>query len=166
MDRLRLLVWKLSSYSNSRIVEVAKGFVDTSRESPALASECHRTFIDCLEGAFSGLEARRCLALLYVCNEIVTMAPCDEGWRASLSAAMLKYVPIVCELALRQNELNVVLNVMRLPGVWKQQQLFAADACDEMKALCEMHHRCVFLCVSNPKPETLKRTSAPFSRHV
>ena len=141
MERVRRLVWNLSSYSNSRIVEVAKGFVDTSKESPALAGECHKTYLDCLVGAFSAREARRCLALLYICNEIVTMAPDDESWRTMLSGAMLKYVPLVCELALRQREYNVVLNVMQLPAVWKGQGLFDAEACDEMTALCHIHHR-------------------------
>ena len=142
MERVRHLVWNLSSYSNSRIVEVAKGFVDTSKESPALAGECHKTYLECLEGAFSAREARRCLALLYISHEIVTMAPEDESWRAVLSGAMLKYVPLVCELALRQREYNVVLNVMRLPEVWKSQGLFDAEVCNEMTTVCRIHHRC------------------------
>ena len=155
MERVRRLVWNISNYSNSRIVEVAKGFVDTSKESPTLAGECHKTYRECLEGAYSAREARRCLALLYICNEIVTMAPDDESWRTVLSGAMVKYVPLVCDLALRQQEYNVVLNVMRLPAVWKAQGLFDAEACEEMKALCDIHHRytcmreylCVYACV-------------------
>lgn len=141
MDRLRVLIWNLAGYSNSRIVEIANGFVQTSRESDAMAGHSHKAYVDCLESAYTSCETRRCLALLYVCNEILTMAPNDESWKAVLSKAMSKYVPLICALALRHRENNVVLNVMRLPSVWKQHSVFKAEMCDYMKVQCDVQHQ-------------------------
>ena len=100
-EQLRILIWSLSSYSNSRIVQIAKAFIDLSKESPSMAIGCHKAYVDYLERSYAGGEARRCLALLYVCNEILTLEPTDERWQAVLADAMSKYVPLICELALR-----------------------------------------------------------------
>lgn len=101
-EQLRILVWNLTSYSNSRIVQIAKAFVDLSKESPAMASGCHKAYREFLERSLAMRESRRCLALLYVCNEILTLDPLDEGWQGVLADAMLKSVPLICELATRQ----------------------------------------------------------------
>eukprot|EP00277_Geminigera_cryophila_P030521 CAMPEP_0173057328 /NCGR_PEP_ID=MMETSP1102-20130122/675_1 /TAXON_ID=49646 /ORGANISM="Geminigera sp., Strain Caron Lab Isolate" /LENGTH=286 /DNA_ID=CAMNT_0013922823 /DNA_START=570 /DNA_END=1427 /DNA_ORIENTATION=- len=140
-ERLRGLIWNLTSYSNIQIVEIAKGFVEIGKESPTLAGGCHTAYLDCLEGCLQAGESRRCLALLYVCNEILALVSGDESWQAVLAKAMSEYVPLVCSLALRQQENNVVLNVLRLPTVWKQEEVFNADLCDQMKAQCEVYQR-------------------------
>lgn len=102
LERLRMLIWNLSSYSNSRIVEIAKGLVEIGKESPNMAIGCQKTYVDCLEGSFQAGESQRCLALLYVCNTILSLVPRDESWQAVLSNAMSKYVPLIFALALRQ----------------------------------------------------------------
>eukprot|EP00277_Geminigera_cryophila_P028269 CAMPEP_0179470068 /NCGR_PEP_ID=MMETSP0799-20121207/50591_1 /TAXON_ID=46947 /ORGANISM="Geminigera cryophila, Strain CCMP2564" /LENGTH=290 /DNA_ID=CAMNT_0021276895 /DNA_START=457 /DNA_END=1326 /DNA_ORIENTATION=+ len=140
-ERLRVLVWNLTSYSNIQIVKIAKGFVEIDKESSTLVGVSHKAYLDCLEGCSQAGESRRCLALLYVCNEILVLVPGDESWQVLLAQAMSKYVPLICSLALRQQESNVVLNVMRLPVVWKQQEVFSADLCDQMKAQCEVYQR-------------------------
>jgi hypothetical protein len=141
LERLRLLIWNLSSYSNSRIVEIAKGFVDMSKESETMAGDSHQAFVDCLSSSYAAGESRRCLALLYVCNEILTSCPREDSWHAVLATAISKYVPLICGLALRQQENNVVLNVMRLPEVWKQHEVFTAELCNQMKVQCDIHHQ-------------------------
>ena len=106
-EHLRILVWNLTSYSNSRIVQIAKAFVDMSKESPTIASGCHKAYREFLERSLAMGESRRCLALLYVCNEILTLDPLDEDWQAVLADAMLKSVPLICELATRQQVRDV-----------------------------------------------------------
>ena len=101
-ERLRELVLKLASYSNAKIVEIATGFVEMSKESPATEGNAHKLYVDSFEGAFARGESHRCLALLYVCNEILTTVPEDESWRAVLAKAMTTYLPLICGLALRQ----------------------------------------------------------------
>lgn len=101
-ERLRVLVWNLTSYSNIQIVKIAKGFVEIDKESSTLVGVSHKAYLDCLEGCSQAGESRRCLALLYVCNEILVLVPGDESWQVLLAQAMSKYVPLICSLALRQ----------------------------------------------------------------
>jgi hypothetical protein len=120
-EQLRMQIWSLSSYSNSRIVHIAKTFIDLSKESTSVASGCHKAYLDYLERSYAGGEARRCLALLYVCNEILTLDPTDERWQSVLADAMSKYVPLICELALRQQVrciscLGGLMAAVELPG--------------------------------------------------
>jgi len=101
-ERLRVLVWNLTSYSNIQIVKIAKGFIEIDKESSTLVGVSHKAYLDCLEGCSQAGESRRCLALLYVCNEILVLVPGDESWQVLLAQAMSKYVPLICSLALRQ----------------------------------------------------------------
>jgi hypothetical protein len=141
LEQLLLLIWNLSSYSNSGIVEIAKGFVDLSKGSAIMAGDSHQAFVDCLAGSYTAGESRRCLALLYVCNEILSSCPREDSWHTVLAKAMSKFVPLICELALRQQENNVVLNAMRLPEVWKQQEMFSPELCNQMRVQCEIYHQ-------------------------
>jgi hypothetical protein len=52
-ERLRREIRNLSSYSNNRIVEIGKGFVDISKQSAAMAAACHKAFVDCLASAYT-----------------------------------------------------------------------------------------------------------------
>ena len=99
-QRLRTMCMNLAGYSNQHIVEIAKGFVETSKESVAMASECQKTYVESLQNALAAEDPRRCLALLYVCNEMLTVGRADQSWQAVLSKAIKRFLPLICVLAL------------------------------------------------------------------
>jgi len=140
LERTRMLIGSLVGFSNARIEQIAQGFVQSSKKSESMAIHSHKAYIDCLESVFSLRDTRRCLAMLYVCNEIRTIVPYDDSWQAVLSNAMSQYVPRICALALRQWDNNVVLNVMRLPSLWKMHSLFKPEICNRMDAQCKIQY--------------------------
>mmetsp|Transcript_19483 Transcript_19483/g.64535 ORF Transcript_19483/g.64535 Transcript_19483/m.64535 type:complete len:180 (-) Transcript_19483:3784-4323(-) len=142
LKKLKESIRGLNSYSNSKIVDISKHFLELSTVNESAA---HKMYVESLRENVSTGQARRCLALFYVANEILQQSPKNDKWREVLADALVKLLPQVCSIALEKEENNVVLNVMRLPNVWSQNKLVPEDSCSEMRALCEQHYNYFFL---------------------
>mmetsp|Transcript_8062 Transcript_8062/g.17205 ORF Transcript_8062/g.17205 Transcript_8062/m.17205 type:complete len:671 (-) Transcript_8062:270-2282(-) len=133
-EKLKGMLRALKDYSNAKIVEIATYVIQFP--DPATRKECLRVFCDAIEGLILVSDAPRCLALFYVANEILQRGNDQDFWKAHLGPQLSSFLPRVCAVACQTQEWNVPVNIFRLPHVWRQNQIFPADFCEELSRQC------------------------------
>mmetsp|Transcript_19481 Transcript_19481/g.64525 ORF Transcript_19481/g.64525 Transcript_19481/m.64525 type:complete len:112 (-) Transcript_19481:4194-4529(-) len=92
LKKLKESIRGLNSYSNSKIVDISKHFLELSTVNESAA---HKMYVESLRENVSTGQARRCLALFYVANEILQQSPKNDKWREVLADALVKLLPQV-----------------------------------------------------------------------
>jgi hypothetical protein len=138
---LKNLLRGLKDYSNAKIVEIAS-YIIQFPDIPT-RKECLKVFCDAIEGLILVSDAPRCLALFYVANEVLQRGDDPSFWKAQLGPQLSSFLPRVCVVACQTQEWNVPVNIFRLPHVWRQNQIFPADFCEDLSRQCrESYDEC------------------------